>query len=87
MASVISTRLNDCSHLRVVPVISSFDREGHITPLYVRLDGEPFKIYNAYISDNNTKILTFKCEIMVGESVRTIKLSYFVHDLVWCMRR
>ena len=87
MTAIVSNGLKDCSHLTIVPVISSFDREGNVLPLYVRLEGQPFKIYNPYVCESNTRILTFRCEIITNNMVRNIKLKYFVHDLVWCLKK
>lgn len=39
--------LNGRHHLQVVPVISSFDYNGNIIPLYVRIDRQSLKVYNA----------------------------------------
>lgn len=85
MAATISKGLKDCTHLKVVPVIATYDGNGNILPLYVRIGEETFKIYNAYVSESNFRILTFKGEVMVQDAVRPIKLSYFINDLTWCI--
>ena len=85
MAATVSTGLKDCPHLKVVPVIATYDGNGNILPLYVRIGEETFKIYNAYVSESTYRILTFKGEVMVQDSVRPIKLSYFMNDLIWCI--
>lgn len=85
MAATVSTGLKDCPNLKVVPVIATYDGNGNILPLYVRIGEETFKIYNAYVSESTYRILTFKGEVMVQDSVRPIKLSYFMNDLIWCI--
>lgn len=85
MAATVSKGLNDCTHLKVVPVIATYDGNGNILPLYVRIGEESFKIYNAYVSESTYRILTFKGEVMVQDAVRPIKLSYFMNDLIWCI--
>ena len=85
MTATVSTGLKDCTHLKVVPVIATYDGNGNILPLYVRIDEETFKIYNAYVSESTYRILTFKGEVMVQDAVRPIKLSYFMNDLIWCI--
>lgn len=85
MAATVSKGLKDCTHLKVVPVIATYDGNGNILPLYVRIGEESFKIYNAYVSESTYRILTFKGEVMVQDAVRPIKLSYFMNDLIWCI--
>ena len=85
MAATISKGVKDCFHLKVVPVIATYDGNGNILPLYVRINEETFKIYNAYVSESNFRILTFSGEVMVQDAVRPIKLSYFINDLMWCI--
>ena len=83
MGTIISYDLRDCTHLKIVPVISSFDREGNISPLYVRIDGESLKIYNAYQVDSPYKLLHFKCEVMIFDCVRPLDLMYHVNEHTW----
>ena len=85
MVAFVSHGLQDCTHLKIVPVISSFDMNGNITPLYVRIDGESLKIYNAYQSNSTFSLLHFKCEVMVQGCVRPLNLMYHVNDHKWSM--
>lgn len=86
MAATVSHGLKDCTHLRTVPVISTFDGNGNVLPLYVKLEGETFKIYNAYVSESTFQILTFKGEVMAqNNTVKQITLNYFLNDLIWCI--
>lgn len=83
MSVIVSYGLHDCTHLKIVPVISAFDCEGNITPLYVRIAGESLKIHNAYQADSTFPILSFNCEVMNHDRVKPIKLSYHINDHVW----
>lgn len=83
MAATVSRGLHDCTHIRIVSVISSFNCTGHIIPLYVRIGGESLKVYNAYESGSTHRILHFNCEIMNHGVVKPLKLSYHMADLVW----
>lgn len=85
MGATVSYGLHDCTHLRMVSVISSFDKEGNIKPLYVRIDGEPLKIYNAYLSNSTYSLLHFKCEVMTNDRVQPLMLMYHVNDHKWSM--
>lgn len=83
MSGIVSRGLHDCTHIKIVSVISSFDCSGHIIPLYVRLNGESLKVYNAYEFGSNHRILHFNCEIMDHDRVKPLKLSYHLADLAW----
>ena len=85
MAGIISYGLHDSPNLKIVPVISSFDCSGRIVPLYVRLQGEAFKIYNAYEFDSTYSILRFRCEIIDHGRIKLIKLTYHVSYHTWSM--
>lgn len=85
MGALVSYGLNNSTHLVMVSVISSFDKEGNIIPLYVRIDGEPLKIYNAYLSNSTYSLLHFKCEVMSNDCVLPLMLYYHVHDHKWSM--
>ena len=63
MSAYVLHGLNECRHLQVVPVISSFDCDGNIFPLYVRIDGQSLKIYNARRVDSTIRIINFNCEV------------------------
>lgn len=86
MAGTVSKGLKDCTHLKIVPVISTFDGNGNVLPLYVKLEGETFRIYNAFVSETTFRIITFKGEVQAGDdTIKPIKLSYFINDLIWCI--
>lgn len=77
--------LKNSSHLKLVPVIASFNTEGIIKPLYVRIDDEEIKIWRVFPAESNTSILTFRCEVMDGDLVKEIKISYHMREMVWSM--
>lgn len=85
MATTISYGLHDCSHIKLVSVISSFDCEGNIIPLYVRIGKESLRVYNAYQCGSTFRILNFNCQVMDHDRVKPLKLSYHKADLVWSM--
>jgi len=87
MPPLISYGLQDCPHLKPVSVISSFDAKGNILPLYVRLEEESLKIYNAYQLASTMRVLNFNCEVMDGDKVKPLKLSYHIADLTWTTPR
>jgi len=87
MKATVSHGLSDCQHIQPVSVISSFDCEGNLLPIFVRIGEESLKVYNAYRTDSTISIINFNCEIMDGEVVKPLKLSYHIRDLIWTIPR
>ena len=44
MSVITSSHSYDHTSMVLVPVIAAFDTQGHIKPLYVRLNKEPYRI-------------------------------------------
>lgn len=73
------------SHLTVTSVIASFDPEGHVKPLYVRIDGSSFKIHSSFVKSCYSGIVEFSCRIIDREYLKPLDLTYFPHDRIWAM--
>ena len=67
----------------IVPVIASFDSEGHIAPLYVRIRGEPYKIASFWVSATFRNAIDFKCKVVDGDCVKPLALTYHVQANMW----
>lgn len=72
-------------HLTITSVIVSFDSEGHMKPLYVRIDGSPFKIHSSFVKSCCSDIIEFSCQIIDREYMKPLTLTYFPHDRIWAM--
>lgn len=84
MSETTTKRLRDSSHLKIVSVIASFDTSGNITPLYVRIGEDSLKIYNSVCSSASTyRLLSFDCEVMDGDLVKPLRLTYHSEEQVW----
>lgn len=83
MSRIISYGLKDCHHLQIVSVITAFDCDGNIKPLYVRIGEESLKVYNAYQYGSTFHLLNFHCEVIDGEKIKPLKLSYHINDHLW----
>lgn len=83
MAGVVLRNLNECKHLKIVPVISSFDSKGNIVPLYLRVDGVSLKIYNPFLYESTYERLTFQCDVLDYNRVKQIRLSYHIEKHLW----
>lgn len=83
MGAHVSYTSFDCKPVDTVPVIASFDSEGHITPLYVRINGESYKIASHWIRSTFTNVIEFKCKVIDGDYLKPLLLTYYPHMAVW----
>lgn len=68
-----------------VPVICSFNKEGRIRPLYVRINGEAFKVCSAYEKPSFENAAIFQCEIADNEQLKQLTLEYRYREHLWLM--
>ena len=66
-----------------IPVIASFTPDGTILPLYARIQGESYKIYNCQIVDATIGDIHYQGEVMVGEYVKKLYLMYHFQAHAW----
>lgn len=70
-----------------VPVIASFDTEGHIKPLYVRINGISLKIYSYYERNRYANTIEFNCKVIDDTTEETylkpLLLTYYQAERVW----
>lgn len=77
--------LKENQHLHIVSVISSFDCEKNIRPLYLRIGNDALKIYNSVPIEDTGTLLTFRCEVLDNDFVKIIKLTYFLNERLWAI--
>ena len=67
----------------MIPVIASFDSDGHIKPLYVRINGEAFKVHSSWIKPSFQGTIEFECKVIDREYLKPLNLTYHKQDCVW----
>ena len=82
---VTSKDLKDCTHLKIVPVIVSFDSDRHIRPLYIRIDGESLRVYKATVVETFHHQITYQCEVEDNGFVKPVRLTYFANEALWAI--
>lgn len=85
MSAKVSHTSYDFKNSILVPVIASFDSEGHILPLYVRINGESFKIHSAWLKPGFYPTSTFQCQIEDNGTIKPLILIYHQRESVWTM--
>lgn len=83
MPPFVSKSSFDYTAPMIVPVIAAFNTKGQISPLYVRIDGQQFKVNSSYVKRTWSNTSEFCAEIVCGNSVRSITLTYYEHENVW----
>jgi len=73
----------DYAPVEIVPVIASFDSEGHITPLYVRINGESFKIASFWVSSTFHNTVDFKCKVVDNGYLKPLSLTFHRNEGMW----
>ena len=78
----------DYQPVECVPVIASFDSDGHIAPLYVRIDGRALKVDSYWMRQSSFRnIITFSCKVIDGSSLRPVAVEYHLRECVWTVDR
>lgn len=81
---IVSYNSYDYERVKCVPVIASFDSDGHIMPLYVRINGQPFKVDSYWVKNTFTKYdFEFNCKVTDGERLIPLALTYHQAERVW----
>lgn len=87
MPPFVSTSSYDYISPMIVPVIASFNTKGQVKPLYVRIDGEEYKVISSRVRRTWSNTSEFFVEILVGNTLRPVTLTYYEHENVWGVPR
>ena len=83
MSGYISYTSFDYVSCRKVSVIASFDSDGHIRPLYVRIGESTCKVLSS-ISKNEFRFgMEYNCTIADGAMKRHLLLTYHTREQLW----
>ena len=87
MSATVFRTSYDFYNVTLVPVIASFDSEGHIMPLYVRINGESFKIRSAWLKPSFHSTSIFQCQIEDNGTIKPLILTYHHRENVWTISK
>lgn len=87
MTSVTSHTSYDFKPHTIVPVIASFNSEGHVKPLYVRIGGLSLKVHSSWLKPSFGNILEFHCMVIDDNCLKPLILSYHQMESVWIIPR
>ncbi len=83
---LISKTPFDCTSDVIVPVIASFDSNGRIKPIYVRIYGAAYKVDSSHMISNYIHTMEFTCKLIDGDSLRPLMLTYHKQEGMWSVR-
>ena len=83
MGAKVSYMNFDYEPVFAVPVIASFDAEGHIKPLYVRLGEERYKVYSYWVKSRFANNVEFNCQLQKDDRLIPALLKYYNQESVW----
>lgn len=83
MGAYVSRTSFDYKPVTIVPVIASFDTDGHIAPLYVRINGISMKVASFYERNKFSNSVEFFCKVIDGDYLKPVQLSYYTAERVW----
>ena len=70
-----------------VPVIASFDTDGNLKPIYVRINGTPMKIHSYCERQRFSNTIEFNCKVIDNTAdetfLRPVLLTYHQAERIW----
>ena len=83
MGAYVSRTSFDYKPVTIVPVIASFDTDGHIAPLYVRINGISMKVDSFYERNKFSNSVEFFCKVIDNDYLKPLHLTYYTAERVW----
>jgi len=69
--------------IELVPVIASYDGQGHIKPLFVRINDNKYKIESSWIKYGSVNTIDFHATLSMDDRAYVIVLTYHIRECVW----
>lgn len=71
------------SNYEPVSVIASFDTEGHVRPLYVRVESESLKVHSCWQKPSFHGTIEFQCKVIDHDCLKNLNVIYSLSDNMW----
>ena len=69
--------------IEVVPVIASYDNEGHMKPIYVQIRGNRYKVESSWIRSSLGNNIDYNCTLSKDGHLFKIILTYHIRETAW----
>lgn len=83
----MDTKITPSLNFKYISVIASFDAHGHVKPLYVRVDEESLKVHSFWLKPSFVDTMDFYCEVIDGNQIKPLLLTYQQRECVWHIPR
>ena len=70
-----------------VPVIASFDTQGLVTPLYVRIGELSLKVKSSWLKPSFGDTMEFHCMVIDEDCLKPLILTYRQRESIWYIPR
>jgi len=69
--------------IELVPVIASYDTEGRIKPLYVRIKDERYKVISYWVKSSFSNNIDFNVTLSKDDRIYKLILTYHIRETTW----
>lgn len=69
--------------IEIIPVIASYDGEGHIRPLYARINDEKYKVESSWVRSDSLNNIDYHCKLSRDNLTYVIIITYHIRECVW----
>ena len=69
--------------IEIVPVIATYDTEGNLKPIYVRLNGDSLKVDTYLVKASEESDMDFYCTLSRNDCRMRLILTYHAKETVW----
>ena len=83
MSCVIPIESYNSDPIEIVPVIATYDTEGNLKPIYVRLNGDSLKVDTYLAKASEESDIDFYCTLSHNDCRMRLILTYHVKETVW----
>ena len=69
--------------VELVPVIASYDTQGRIKPLYVRINGDKYKVENFWTKNGALNCINYNVTLSKDNRIYKLILTYHIRETAW----
>jgi len=69
--------------IEIIPVIASYDGEGHIKPLYARINDNRYRVESCWVKSNSMNNIDYHCKLSFASQTYVIVITYHIRECVW----
>ena len=83
MSYILPTESYGSDPIVSVPVIASYDAEGHVKPLFIRINNEKYKVENYWVRASSGNNMDYNVTLSRNNITYRLKLTYHLRETIW----